>query len=423
MALGLPNTGSGAPMKNGVVAALDIGTTKVCCFIGRVVGENKVRVAGIGHQVSRGLRAGAVADMEAVETSIRAAVDAAERMAEEKIRHVLVNLSAGDPASHTVGVDVPVAGGEIDDRDLRRVLHQGMARAEPGEREVVHAIPVSYTVDAMGGIRDPRGMFADRLGVNMHIVTASSGPLRNLQSCIERGHLEIGSTVVSSYAAGLATLVEDERDLGVTLIEMGGGTTSSAVFYDGSLIFADVVPVGGQHVTNDIARGLATPTGHAERMKTLYGSAIASPADDRELIDVPQVGESDQAEPNHIPRSALVGIIQPRLEETLELVRDRLAQAGMDRIAGRRVVLTGGASQLQGVRELAQRVLDKQVRIGRPIRIQGLAEATGGPAFATCAGLICYGALGMAEALAVPAEDEHANGGFGRLGKWLRENF
>ncbi len=423
MLVGRQGAGATAPMKSGLIAALDVGTTKVCCFIGRVVGENKVRVIGIGHQVARGLRAGAVADMEAVETSIRSAVDAAERMAGEPIKSALVNISCGDPASHTVGIDVPVSGNEIDDRDLRRVLDQGMARAEPGEREVVHAIPVAYTVDGAGGIRDPRGMHGARLGVNMHIVTAASGPLRNLQSCIERGHLAIDSTVVSSYASGLSTLVEDEKDLGVTLIEMGGGTTSVAVFYDGSLVFADVVPLGGQHVTNDIARGLATPTGHAERMKTLYGSAIATPADDRELIDVPQVGESDQAEPNHVPRSALSGIIQPRVEETLELVRDRLQLSGYDRIAGRRVVLTGGACQLQGVRELAARVLDKQVRIGRPIRIQGLAEATAGPAFATCSGLLCYGASGLSEALSTSDGDHADAGGLRRLGRWLKENF
>ena len=416
------NNAQNTPMKNGLIAALDVGTTKTCCFIGRVIGDNKARVVGIGHQVSRGLRAGSVADMEAVENSVRAAVDAAERMAGEPIRTAFVNVSCGDPASHTVGVDIPVTGNEIDDADVRRVLEQGTTRSDSGEREVIHAIPVTYTVDGTSGIRDPRGMYGTQLGVNMHIVTAASGPVRNLHSCIKRGHLDVAGTVVSSYAAGLATLVEDEKDLGVTLIDMGGGTTSVAVFYDGSLVFADVVPLGGQHVTNDIARGLATPTGHAERMKTLYGSAIAGPSDDREMIDVPQVGESDQAEPNHVPRSALIGIIQPRVEETLELVRDRLALSGYDRVAGRRVVLTGGASQLQGVLELSRRVLDKQVRIGKPIRIQGLAEATGGPAFATCAGLLSYGVQGLGNQLE-PGPSQSSPGCRGKFGRWLKENF
>jgi cell division protein FtsA len=225
----------------------------------------------------------------------------------------------------------------------------------------------------------------------MHLITAAAGPLRNLQTCVERCHLDIQSLVISPYASGLATLVEDEMDLGVTVIDMGGGTTTIAVFFDGHVIYTDSLAIGGGHVTNDIARGLSTPLAHAERMKTLYGNCIPSPADEREVISVPQVGEEDPANATTIPKSILVGIIQPRLEETFELVRSRLEHGGYGKIAGRRVVLTGGASQLSGVRELAALVLDKQVRMGRPIRIGGLAEATGGPAFATAVGLLAYG--------------------------------
>ena len=205
---------------------------------------------------------------------------------------------------------------------------------------------------------------------------------------------------------------------------MGGGTTSIAVFHEGNLAFTDVVPVGGQHVTNDIARGLATPMAQAERMKSLFGNATPSPSDESDMIDVPQVGETDQAAANHIPRSALTGIIQPRLDETFELVRERLEYSGLSRFAGSRLVLTGGASQLQGVRELASRVLDKQVRVGRPISIQGLAEATGGPAFATCAGLLIYAAYGYAEAL-TPLDDapRASSVGLARIGRWLKQNF
>jgi cell division protein FtsA len=194
--------------------------------------------------------------------------------------------------------------------------------------------------------------------------------------------------VAAPYAAGLSALVEDELELGAVVIDMGGGTTNIGVFSGRHLVFADCIPIGGQHITTDIARGLTTPMAQAERMKTLYGSAIATASDDRELIDVPQVGEEDAGASNHVPRSLLVGIIQPRVEEILELVRERLEASGQFHQTSRRVVLTGGASQLQGLRDLAQAMLERQVRHGKPMHVSGLAEAASGPAFAVAAGLL-----------------------------------
>jgi cell division protein FtsA len=241
---------------------------------------------------------------------------------------------------------------------------------------------------------------------------------------VGRCHLDVAGIVVGPYAAGLACLVEDEQQLGVTVIDMGGGTTSIGVFFDGNLIFCDTVPVGGAHVTSDIARGLSTPLAHAERMKTLYGHAIRSPADERETIAVPQVGEEEDGQANHVPKSLLVGIIGPRLEETFELVRERLEKSGFDKLAGRRIVLTGGACQLPGTRELAGLILDKQVRVGRPLKIGGLAEATQGSAFSTCAGLLHFALSERAE-IPRPARGavESPGGLFGRFGLWLKENF
>jgi cell division protein FtsA len=294
---------------------------------------------------------------------------------------------------------------------------------EPGDRQVIHSVPVGFSVDDSRGIRDPRGMLGERLGVNMHVVTASGASVRNLSSAIGRSHLEIEALVVSPYAAGLSCLVEDEIGLGVTVIDMGGGTTTIGVFFDGNLIFADYVPVGGGHVTNDIARGLSTPVAHAERLKTLFGSSISSSTDEREMIAVPQIGEEDEGHVNHVPKSLLVGIIAPRIEETFELVRNRLEASGFDKVAGRRVVLTGGACQLHGAREFAGLILDKQVRIGRPQRVAGLAEATGGPAFATTAGLLHFALSERAEVSGVRrnAVCPPANV-FGRLGHWLKQN-
>jgi cell division protein FtsA len=248
--------------------------------------------------------------------------------------------------------------------------------------------------------------------------------VRNHASAIGRSHREVDALVVGPYASGLSCLVEDEIALGVTVIDMGGGTTTIGVFFDGNLIFADYVPVGGGHVTNDIARGLSTSVAHSERMKTLFGSAISASTDEREMIAVPQIGEEDEGHVNHVPKSLLVGIIAPRIEETFELVRNRLEASGFDKVAGRRVVMTGGACQLHGAREFAALILDKQVRIGRPQRVAGLAEATGGPAFSTTAGLLHFALSERAEVSGVNRNSVGARRGvFGRLGLWLRENF
>lgn len=405
-----------------VIAALDVGTAKVCCFVARHDGET-LQVTGIGHQVAHGLRAGAVVDMGAAEDSVVAAVHAAEQMAGETIRRVYLNFSAGNPASHRVGVEVALNGHAIGNSDLRRVLSHGRGCCPAPEREIVHTIPLGYTIDGNRGIRDPRGMYGERLGVNIHLVTADAGPLRNLATCVARCHLDVAATVVSPYASGLACLVEDERELGVTLIDMGAGTTSVAVFLEGEVVHTDVVPIGGNHITSDIARCLTTTLEHAERMKALYGSAIPSRADEREMIDVRPVGEGDEGGANPVPRAHLVGVIRPRIEETFEILRSRLEAAGFDKAAGRRMVLTGGASQLQGVREFAAQVFDKQVRLGRPRGVAGLAEATQGPAFSTCAGLLVYAREedDGAETSAVVVS-EGAIGRFGRLGQWFREH-
>jgi cell division protein FtsA len=409
--------------RGSLITALDIGTTKVCCFIARVE-EDRPRVLGIGHQISRGVRNGGIVDLEGTGTSVLNAVHAAEQMAGETIERVVANLSGGFSASRIIKAEIGVAGREITDADMRRVLEHGYLMREPGNRQIIHSVPVGFSVDDGRGIRDPRGMLGERLGVNMHVVTASAASVRNHTAAVGRSHLEVEALVVSPYASGLSCLVEDEIGLGVTVIDMGGGTTTIGVFFDGNLIFADYVPVGGAHVTNDIARGLSTGVAHAERMKTLFGSAISASTDEREMIAVPQIGEEEEGHVNHVPKSLLVGIIAPRIEETFELVRSRLEASGFDKVAGRRVVLTGGACQLHGAREFAGLILDKQVRVGRPQRVTGLAEATGGPAFATTAGLLHFALSERAEVSGMRRSSEGRRWGvLGRLGHWLKDNF
>lgn len=410
--------------RDGIVAALDVGSTKICCFIGEMDELGIIRVAGIGHQASKGVKAGAIIDMEAAEQAVLSAVHAAEQMADVTVRSVFVNLNGGHPASNSHYFEHPLRGGAIDDGDIRRLLHECGTEADDSVRSLIHAIPVGYKVDGENGIRDPRGLHGSSFGVRMHKVTAATSAIHNLVTCVSRCLLDVADVVANPYAAGLGCLVEDEIDLGVTVIDMGGGTTSIAVFYDGALIYVDSVQIGGNHVTNDIARGLSTPLPQAERLKTLFGNCLSSHADDRETITVPQVGAEDDARAVQIPKSFLVGIVAPRIEETLELVRNRLEASGLDKLAGRRLVLTGGASQLPGVAELARQILNKQVRLGRPRGLTGLAEATSGPAFSACAGLLSFAVddRGDARGLAIPKNDT-TGGFFSRIGGWLRENF
>ncbi len=418
-----------------IIAALDIGSNKVCCFIAEVKSHGGLEVIGIGHQASRGVRAGTIVDLKAAETAVAHAVESAEMMAKDQlqgqpIKSVFVNVPGVHTTSHQMSVNVKIAGHEVSERDVQNALAHSRGAVQNGRDELIHVIAAGYALDKQRGIADPRGMVGDSLDVLLSPVTALCSATRNIGTVVHQNHLEVDGFCAAPYASGLATLVDDEKDLGCTVIDMGGGTTSIAVFAQGRLIFTAAIPVGGNHVTSDIARGLTTSIADAERIKTLYGAAHATSTDDGALIDVPPIGEEEPLQPNYVPKSLLVGIIQPRIEETFELVRAKLVDNGINQIAGRRVVLTGGASQLPGLCDIGQLILDKQLRLGRPQNIRGLAEATGGPAFAACAGLLHYAAEHAADEM--PARTQ--NYGFSlptafsgnvlqKVTLWLKENW
>ena len=380
-----------------IIAALDIGSSKICCFIAELKSHGTIEVIGIGHQASKGVRAGTIVDLRAAEEAVALAVEAAETMARGRldghpIKSVFVNVPGVHTLSHRLGVDVKISGHEITRRDIDNALAMGRRVAVPGKDEIIHTIAAAFSIDGQRGIEEPCGMSGQNLNASIIAVTGLSPAMRNLATVAGQNHLETDGYCAAPYASGLSVLSADEMNLGCTVIDMGGGTTSIAVFAEGGLVFSAGIPVGGQHVTSDIARGLTTSLADAERIKTLYGSAQALGLDDASVIDVPPVGEEEHAHPNYVPRSLLTGIIQPRIEETFELVRARLVDSGIGHTAGRRVVLTGGASQLPGLCDIGQLILDKQIRLGRPQRVRGLAESTGGPAFATAAGLLHYAA-------------------------------
>ncbi|MCB1839066.1 MAG: cell division protein FtsA [Rhodospirillales bacterium] len=415
--------------KGSVLAALDVGSSKVACFIARVVDDGGTfEVLGVGHRPSQGVKNGIVVDLDEAESAIRQAVHAAENMAAAELRgyplrEVIANVSGVHIRSEGHSVDVQINGHDITDNDVLRALAHAQEHAATNEHELIHTIPTFFRVDGHDGIRDPRGMVGQSMQVDAHLVTGERGALRNLATSIERSHLDISACCVSSYAAGLACLVDDEIDLGCTVIDIGGGVTSFAVFHAGYMIHCDCVPAGGKHVTSDIARVLVTSVSDAERLKALYGSAIASHTDESDMIDVPALGENERSKPNLVPRALLIGIIQPRFEEIFEIIRQKLTDTGLGKIIGRRVVLTGGASQTPGLRDLAQHVLDKQVRLGRPIRLHGLPDAVSGPAFATAAGLLTYASEHTAEMPAEIMAQVRPESFVQRAKLWLKENW
>ncbi|WP_420723062.1 cell division protein FtsA [Hwanghaeella sp. LZ110] len=402
------------------LTALDIGSTKICCFIAEVSEAGRIRVTGMSHQQSAGLKGGMVVDMESAYRAILSAVHSAEQMAGTTIEDVVLSINGARPHSTTLTREMQIGGGAIRDPDISRLLQEARESVALQDRMLLHAIPIGYSVDGGPLLKEPRSMHAQTVGVKMHVVTANESAVQNLVNCVARCHLTVSDFALAPYAAGLSALVEDEKDLGATVIDMGGGTTSFSVFYEGAAVYGDCIPVGGQHVTSDIARGLSTTLQQAERLKTLYGSCQPAPSDDRELIDAPRIGEEDDTSPNRVPRSFLVSIIAPRLEETFELVRKRMEASGANGMAGQRVVLTGGASQLPGVREMAGRILNKQVRHGRPLKVSGLAEATGGPAFATAAGLLHFAVDDCGEARGSTSQSTaNQNGLLAHIGKWF----
>src|SRR5579862_2287115 len=382
----------------GLVTALDIGSSKIACLIGRA-DHGGLRILGAALRESQGLRAGTVVNLDLVEESIRDCVAAAENHADARIQNVLISINCGQPVSVTSRAVMALDGELVTDAHLRALLAEGRSKCVLEGHDIIQSAPTAYVVDEARGVRNPSGMYCQRIGVAMHTVAVKPSPLNNLKLAVERCHLNVVGSLFAPYASGLTVLTEDERQLGATVIDMGGGVTSLAVFVEGHLVHADVIPMGGQQVTSDLARMLAAPLSAAERAKTLYGAALGDMEAGADVIPLAQMGEDGDESAMRVPRSMLTRIIQARLEEIFGQVQARLRASGFDVAAGRRAVLTGGACQLAGVRELAGRVLNKQVRVGRPQTFPGLPAASLGPDYATAVGLLMAGATLPPEAL------------------------
>lgn len=424
------------PTRGAAVAALDIGTSKVACLIARLdphppqdvlrQRSHGIRVLGFGHTAAAGMKAGSVVDLIAAERAARQAIDAAERMAGVQLESVVVALSGGRIGSERITARIEIANGTVAEGDIARVLAAASRHSVRDGRAVLHSLPTGYSLDAASGISNPRGMVGHRFGVDMNMVTADVATVRNLMLTVERCHLDVEAMVAAPYASGLAVLADDESDLGATVVEMGAGTTTLAVFSGGRFVYADGFALGGNHVTMDLARGLNARIADAERIKTFYGTVLAGGSDDRDMITVPAAGDGESEPPQFVTRETLVRIVRPRAEEILEMARDRLKASpfGSDRRS--RVVLTGGACQLTGLADLAARVLDRKVRIGRPLGIAALPDFAKNPAFAATAGLLVYPQVAHLEHFEPRRTRQLMTGTGGymaRVGRWLRDSF
>ena len=383
-----------SPQDQQLIAALDIGSSKVSALIVTVDDDGRLRVLGTGQRESRGVKRGYVTDMEASEVAVREAVEIAERISGVTIDDVWASFGAGGLVSDIANVEVELGGHQVEQSDIDELLSVGKGAIDRGGQMVLHAHPALYTLDGVEGVKSPIGLHADKLGVDIHVVAADPAPLRNIDYVIRSAHLGVKRIVASPVAAALACLTEEERELGVALVEMGAEVTNVSVFAGGMLVGLKSLAIGGGDITDDIAAAFGTRRVEAERIKCFYGSAMTSPRDNHDMIELaPIAGGQEGVEASRITRAQLVSVIRQRLEGLMAQIEEALKAMGFGGAIGRQVVLTGGGAELKGIADYAQGVLGRTVRIGRP-NMPGLPEAHSGPAFSTLAGLAQFAASG-----------------------------
>ena len=384
-----------------IVVGLDLGTTKVSAVVGEVDAEG-ITVLGVGNVPCRGLRKGVVSNIEWTVRAIREAVGAAQTMAGVEINTVYVGVGGSHVRGQVSDGVAAVAGREVTQADLERVLEGARAIPVDADRMILHALPREYLVDNQDGVRDPIGMSGVRLQVRVNLVTAATSCVQNAIRCVERAQLEVADVVLGSFASSEAVLSEDEKEIGGGVIDMGGGTTDVLLYADGGIAHASTIPAGGNNVTSDVAAGLRTPVAEADRLKRNFGCALGRLIAEEEEIEVPGVGGHA---PRRVARRVLGDIIEPRIEELFSEVRRRMEEAGLIDQLSAGMVLTGGAVQMEGIVEAAEEILGMPVRLGVPVGVKGIVQLIQGPQWATGVGLVHYGAQRLAEARHYAAEE------------------
>ncbi len=410
--------------KNGHVTALDIGTTKICCLIAKITSEGNCQIMGCGYSQAKGIKNGSIVDLFQASASIQDAIMMAEEKAERRIESVVVNISSTALKSSYIESSIELPDNRpISTSDIKKLIDQALNQIDLTEHEVIHQLPISYTLDGEEDIQKPINLFGHQLSVILHVISVPITQLKNLSMALEKAHVSIASKVATPYASGLAVLSDEEKEIGTTVLDIGGGLTSIGIFTGGFIRYTAMLPLGGNLITKDIFHILKTSMETSERIKTLNGSAFLSPKDKKETISIHVVGE-EESTLLPIKHSSLISIMIPRIEEMLELTGACLnTQEGCD-FATKRIVLTGGTSLLQGLREKATSILDAQVNIGKPFFINGLPDFPPSASFSTCIGLLRYA---ISQRIPIDVETKIAtpssNGFFKRIIRWLMQNF
>ena len=405
---------------NNLIVGLDIGTSKVVAIVGEITVEGDIDIIGIGTQASRGLKKGVVVNIESTVQSIQRAVEEAELMAGCQIRSVYAGIAGSHIRSINSHGIVAIKEKEVTAADVARVIDAAKAVAIPADQRILHVLPQEFVIDNSEGIRDPISMSGVRLEAKVHLVTGAMSAAQNIIKCVRRCGLEVDDIILEQLASSAAVLTEDEKELGVCLVDIGGGTTDIAVFSDGAIRHTAVIPIAGDQVTNDIAVALRTPTQYADDLKIKYACALRQLAAEDETIEVPSVGDR---EPRRLARQTLAEVVEPRYEELLSLVQAELRRSGFEEICAAGVVLTGGSAKMEGAIELAEEIFHMPVRLGYPQHISGLVDVVRNPIHSTGVGLLLFGNK-QQSALSSYQLDENSEAGIlARMKSWFQGNF
>ena len=403
-----------------LVVALDVGTSKIVAMVAEVKPDGELEIIGMGSQPSRGLKKGVVVNIDATTASIQRALEEAELMANCRVTEVYTGVAGSHIRCYTSHGMVAIKEKEVTQADIDRVVDTAKAIPIPNDQQILHIVPQGFTIDGQEDVREPLGMSGVRLEVDVHIVTGAVSAVENITKCIRRCGLTVRDVILQPLASAAAVLSEDERDLGVCLIDIGGGTSDIAVYTGGAIRHTAVIPIAGDQVTNDIAMTLRTPTKEAEELKVRFGSALRQLADPNDIIEVPGVGERG---PRKLSRPMLAEVIEPRIEELFQFVQSEIRRSGFEEMMSSGVVLTGGSAQLQGMTELGEEVFHLPVRVGIPAYTGGLAEVIRNPRYATAVGLLLAGRDQFMEGEAAKAQIAGIGGVAGRMKNWFKNNF